>query len=81
MTCNQQHEPLGLTATNTEGPRLLTTKQASMFLNVSEVTLRQWRHKREGPPCVKLGSLVRYDKDRLEEWLAEQYAASAAEYG
>lgn len=61
-------------------PRLLTTAQAAERLNIPDNTLRYWRHRREGPPSVKLGNLVRYDADQLEAWLTEQYEAAAADY-
>lgn len=59
---------------------LLTTDQAAERLNVPAQTLRYWRHRREGPPSIKLGNLVRYDAGELEAWLAAQREASAAEY-
>lgn len=56
---------------------LLTTKQAAERMNVSDHTLRYWGHRGEGPPAVKLGNLVRYDADQLEEWIAARYEVSA----
>lgn len=40
--------------------------------SVSDVTLRTWRMKRQGPPFVKFGRRVLYPLDRLVEWENKQ---------
>jgi len=50
----------------------LTTSELAERLQVSPATLRYWRHKRTGPPGVKLGKVVRYPLAGVEAWLTEQ---------
>lgn len=45
----------------------LTTKDLCELLKVSRVTLLKWR--KEGMPYEKFGKLVRFDKDKVLEWL------------
>ena len=49
---------------------LLNEKQVAEMLCVSLPTLRRWRHRRVGPPWIKLSALCRYPLDQLEAWLA-----------
>lgn len=44
------------------------------WLGVGVSTLRQWRHRRVGPPFVHLGRCVRYRRVEVERWLAERAA-------
>jgi hypothetical protein len=39
------------------------------MLSVSPAALRRWRIDERGPTCIKIGSLVRYRLDDLEDWL------------
>jgi excisionase family DNA binding protein len=50
----------------------LTPQQVSAELAVSTKTLEGWRHKRSGPPFVKIGRLVRYRRCDLDNWLHNQ---------
>ena len=64
-------------ATNREsflGVRLLTQKQVMEELQVSGVSLWQWR--KQGMPYVPLGArCVRYSLPDVMEWLSERKAA------
>ena len=53
---------------------LLTAKEASHLLSVTEKTLENWRAAKKGPPFVRLGELrgVRYKLDDLKKWIDEQ---------
>jgi excisionase family DNA binding protein len=42
----------------------------SVYLKVAYGTLRHWVMKGK-IPCIKIGSNVRFDKKRIDEWLAE----------
>jgi excisionase family DNA binding protein len=53
-------------------PELLTIKQAAAHLNVPVATLRWWRAEGTGPPAVKLGRHLRYDKEEVDRWVAKQ---------
>ncbi|MFZ2481055.1 MAG: helix-turn-helix domain-containing protein [Propioniciclava sp.] len=48
---------------------LLTTEEAANYLTVTAAVLRRWRLLGDGPPYVKLGSLVRYDRAKLDRWI------------
>ena len=48
----------------------MTEKEVAGQLNVSLATLRRWRLERRGPRFVKVGALVRYRPEDLEQWMA-----------
>ena len=51
---------------------LMTEREVSKRLNVSLASLRRWRLLRRGPAFLKVGSLVRYRPEDLEEWLTSR---------
>jgi excisionase family DNA binding protein len=53
-------------------PELLTIGEASSYLKIPVKTLRKWRLEGYGPPSMKLGRHVRYDKADLDAWIDEQ---------
>jgi DNA-binding transcriptional MerR regulator len=56
----------------------LTTAEAADFPNLSEATLRWWRHSGVGPKSYRLGGRrVFYDLQDLEWWAEAQKTASA----
>jgi hypothetical protein len=59
---------------------LLTPAEAATFLHVGWQTLANWRHKRcGGPPFIKLGRAIRYDKDALLSWIMARTVVLKAE--
>jgi excisionase family DNA binding protein len=50
---------------------LQTEEQVAKQLSVSVATLRRWRLISRGPQFIKVGSLVRYRPEHVEQWLAE----------
>ncbi len=46
--------------------------ETSEYLKISPMTLRIWRHKKQGPPWIKLGKCVRYDSASVEAWAKRQ---------
>ena len=50
---------------------LLTEQEAAELLNVSVRTLQDWRVTSDGPPFARVGRLVRYRRDSLHAWLAQ----------
>jgi len=48
---------------------LLDESTVAQKLGVKPDTLPAWRHRRQGPPYVKIGSLVRYRDDQLHAWI------------
>jgi excisionase family DNA binding protein len=49
---------------------LMTEQEVSKRLNVSLASLRRWRLLSRGPQFIKVGALVRYRPEDLDEWLA-----------
>ena len=59
---------------------LLSTKQVSVMLGVSEGTLRWWRTTGIGPHWIRVGPrLVRYDPEELELFLRGRVDAGFAD--
>ncbi len=56
-------------------PRLLSEKEASLYICMSRSYLRQARmdgnrdNRTPAPPFIKIGRAVRYDKADLDNWL------------
>jgi excisionase family DNA binding protein len=50
------------------GSRLVTTKEAAVYLGLAEVTLRQWRGQGRGPRFVRAGRAIRYREADLDAW-------------
>ena len=49
----------------------LTTKELSVWLQVSERTIENWRREKVGPPYRKLGHAVRYLRAEILSWLEQ----------
>ena len=47
---------------------LLSPREAADLLGVKVGTLAAWRYRQEGPPWLKVGGAVRYDRPVLEQW-------------
>jgi hypothetical protein len=68
MLCNNQSQP-STTAYNPSD--LLTTEEAASFLRFSGATLRNQRHRKQGPAFVRVGKrAVRYRFSDLEAFIA-----------
>jgi excisionase family DNA binding protein len=48
---------------------LLTEQEVARQIKVSLAALRKWRVEQRGPQFVKVGALVRYRPEDLEEWM------------
>lgn len=55
--------------------RLWSTEETAEYLGVPVSTLYQWRHRRIGPPCYRVGRWLRYDSADIRQWLDTQKAA------
>jgi predicted DNA-binding transcriptional regulator AlpA len=53
-------------------PNLITTSEFAEIVRAPEETVRYWRFIGKGPRSVKLGRRVLYDRDDVEQWIAEQ---------
>jgi hypothetical protein len=60
---------------------LLTTRQAAHFLALEAQTLEVWRVKGKGPSFVKIGSLVRYERQELQAFVERNRRRSTADPG
>jgi len=56
----------------------LTEKEVAKQIRVSLASLRRWRLVRRGPRFVKVGALVRYRPEDLEQWMDSLPAGGAA---
>jgi hypothetical protein len=51
----------------------LLPDEAATYLRVAVKTLTKWRWLGKGPPYRKVaGNLIRYVREELEQWMAEQ---------
>jgi len=75
LACVQQK---GSTNAEVGMQNFMTEKEVAGQLNVSLATLRRWRLERRGPQFVKVGALVRYRPEDLEQWMAALPTGGAA---
>lgn len=54
---------------------LLTEKEAARILGVQPQSLAVWRLHGKNLPFVKIGRLVRYRRQDIEQWIAAQTVA------
>lgn len=52
-----------------EKDRYLSEGDVARILSLSTETLRKWRHRRVGPPWVKIEGSVRYAEEKLKRFL------------
>lgn len=50
----------------------LTTKELADYLGISEATLLLHRVMNTGPAYVKIGRLVRYRRQDVEDWIQQE---------
>ena len=50
--------------------KLLTETEVATRLEVTKPCLRRWRHEGRGLPYVRVGRLVRYEPQAVEEFIA-----------
>ncbi|HEY5845400.1 MAG TPA: helix-turn-helix domain-containing protein [Microlunatus sp.] len=50
--------------------RLWSVEEVSYYLGVPVGTLYSWRVQRKGPPCRRLGRVLRYRPADVEEWFS-----------
>lgn len=58
--------------------KLLTPAELSAYLDVPVGTLQQWRHRKVGPPAIKVEGHVRYREREVEKYLDAQTKEVAA---
>lgn len=62
----QRYGEIRMTA---EASSLFNEIELAKRLNVSVATVRRWRYEGGGPRFLKLGNLVRYRREDLDQWL------------
>lgn len=55
---------------------LLGVKATALLIGIAENTLRYWRSTGYGPPSFKVGRKIVYRRHEVEEWMAQQEAAT-----
>jgi predicted DNA-binding transcriptional regulator AlpA len=60
--------------TNPTAENLWSIERTSQYLGVPVGTLYQWRHRRIGPPALKIGRHLRYDPAEVYAWVKGQAA-------
>lgn len=60
-------------------PRYLDSQAAADLYGVSTKTLEKWRQNGFGPPFVKLGKAVRYERAALLAWAEARTVRSTTE--
>lgn len=58
---------------------LLDTRDVAKLFGMSEVTLRKWRIKGDGPRFVRLGRAVRYLRSSVDAWMSAREFANTTE--
>ena len=51
---------------------LMTSRELNEFLKVNKNWAAEMRCSRQGPPYIKMGTLIRYDRSQVLAWLSEQ---------
>jgi len=52
--------------------RLMTSKEVAEYLRISESLINSYRADGIGPVYIKMGKLVRYRLEDVEEWMSKQ---------
>lgn len=50
-------------------PGWMTPAECAAHVGVSRNTLGTWRARGEGPPHVKVGQVVRYERAAVDQWM------------
>jgi Helix-turn-helix domain len=59
----------------------IDTEEASRIVGFPPCTLHTWRSRGGGPPFLKLGAAVRYQRRTLFEWLARRQRLNTSDDG
>lgn len=61
--------PLRLVGGHLEGPELITLAEVAELFNVRRETLWAWRRSKGFPNGVRVGTLLRFQRDAVERWI------------
>lgn len=59
-------------------PELATRAQVAEYTQTSIPTLARWAAEHKGPPFVRLGGAIRYERDGVLKWIAAQRSEAKA---
>jgi excisionase family DNA binding protein len=51
---------------------LLTTRQVAEYLVVPISTIHRWQYVGTGPPAIRVGRHLRFDRADLDDWIERQ---------
>jgi excisionase family DNA binding protein len=51
---------------------LMRPADVARYIGIPEQTLYQWRYRRVGPRCMKVGRHLRYRRADVDRWLEDQ---------
>ena len=61
--------------------KLMSPKELSEYLGVKESSLAVWRTNKTYPlPYIKVGGLIRYNKDAVDKWLESRTKNTGGRY-
>jgi len=60
--------------------KLMTVKDAAIYLNLSTSTLNKWRVSGNGPAFLKLGRVIRYREEDLRSYIEQNTQRSTSAY-
>ena len=61
----------------TSSPSFFSEKEAAAYLSVSLSTIRRWRRRKTGPALFKFGGVLRYRREDLEAFIANNTETTA----
>ncbi|WP_210439592.1 helix-turn-helix domain-containing protein [Nocardioides xinjiangensis] len=59
----------------------MTNTDVAAVLGIRPKTLTNWRHLRKGPTPATMNRPIRYRRQDVERWIADQASATAASEG
>lgn len=54
------------------GLELLTEEKACKMLGIKKGTMKKWRSAGKGPTFIKLGRVIRYERNKLTDYIKER---------
>jgi len=58
-------------------PQFLSEKEAAVYLSVSLSTIRRWRRSGTGPAFFRLGDVLRYRRDAVDDFITQNTKTAA----
>ena len=55
----------------------LDERELATELRVARITLQAWRRRKHGPPFVRVGRRIRYQRSAVDAWLRSRTIATS----